>query len=105
MKAASMKRNSEKNRLSMSGECTTCSEHALECTCLNYPEFPDNSIPKDGKTYLACNKKEGMMLVFTPWKDADHYYSHEYDYVFRLEDFSRWMDDKGNWHEVKCGNP
>lgn len=56
-------------------------------------------IPKDGKTYLAWHIHDGMVLVRTVVTDSVWYHSSDDRYL--LNEFTRWMDEKGVWHEVE----
>lgn len=75
-------------------------------------------IPKDGKSYLAWHRHEGMISVY--WSDTSPEYtigivtycsqpSQGY-WVYAsdrgpmtAEHFDRWMDEYGQWHEVRDG--
>lgn len=56
-------------------------------------------IPKDGKSYLAWHKDYGMRLV--AWHKSMGRYEDDWGPYQREAEFARWMDERGNWHEVK----
>jgi hypothetical protein len=62
-------------------------------------------IPRDGQNYLAWHKTEGFMIVYCMPNHIRYYdTSNHHISSIGLEEFDRWMDEKGHWHE--CGeNP
>jgi hypothetical protein len=58
-------------------------------------------IPRDGKSYLAWHKKDGMKLVFAPHFGTG-YYQLQSDLIrMSLDEFSRYMNDHGQWVEIQ----
>ena len=59
-------------------------------------------IPKDGRNYLAWHKTEGFMIVYCMPNHIRYYdTSNHHISSIGLEEFDRWMDEKGQWHEIK----
>ena len=71
-----------------------------------------SEIPKDGKSYLAWNNDKGMGTVVAKLAslcilDAPKpHWEYLFEYSSRIyctsdeTEFARWMDERGQWHEI-----